>query len=130
MDTVAETYDEKKRRWFLNIQRAWQAYLKIGAVLGTLGGLAVWIWFIALGGLWGFFFGWILAGLIGWFVLRFIWLPVLLGGLFLLLYALPSQMQVAAFKIFTLGGLLYFFTQRYSKKVLLKNKKGEQDNEA
>ncbi len=84
---------------------------------------------MTLWGLWGLFLGWIPAGLLGWLALRFIWLPVLIAGLFLLLYALPSQMHVVAFKIFTLGGLLYFLTQYYSKKTRLQNKKGEQDNE-
>lgn len=104
-------------------------YLKIGAILGTLGGVALWVWFTVLWELWGFFFGWILAGVLGWLVLRFIWLPALLGSLFLLLSALSVQMQVAIFKMFTLGGLFYFLAQYYSKKILFKNKKSAQDNE-
>lgn len=126
---MTETYKEKKQRWLLKIKGAWEDYLKVGAVLGIIGGIALWVWSIAIWGLWGFFFGWILAGVLGWFLLRFIWLLVLLAGVFLLFYALPPQMQTMTFKGLVIGSSSYFIIEYHLKKRLLENKKGAKDNE-
>ncbi|MBA4079257.1 MAG: hypothetical protein C0508_29785 [Cyanobacteria bacterium PR.023] len=104
MNTPFPTTEQKKQRWIIKAQTAWKSYLEAGAVFGgVLGGIGLWITFMALGGLWGFFLGWLPAGLLGWYVLRFIWLPLLIGGALLLFSSLDTQIQMVVLKALLFG---------------------------
>ena len=111
---MTQTETKEAPRWVQRLKSIWTEYLQVGAVMGILGAIGFWIWFMTLWGLWGFFLGWTPAALLG-LALRFIWLPVLLAGLFLLLQALPSKVAVIIFNIF-LFGIIYSYAADYAQK--------------
>jgi len=114
---MTETETKETPGWIQRLKSLWIGYLEVGTVLGTFGAIGFWVWFMTLWGLWGLFLGGIPAGLLGLLILRFIWLPVLLAGLFLLLQLLPSKVAVLVINGIFMAILLSYATPHYEKKI-------------
>lgn len=125
--TMTETETTETPGWIQRLKNIWTEYLQIGDVLGILGAIGFWIWFMDLWGLWGFFLGWIPAGLLGLLVLRFIWLPVVVTGLFFLFQAFSTTTQVIIFKIFIFGCTGLYVVES-AERNLRKKKKNNDKN--
>lgn len=116
MDDQKDSIDHSQRDYTRLIPNGWGKYLQIGNAFSIVGGIGLWIWFMTLWGLWGLFLGWIPTALIGWFLLRFIWLPVLLACLWLLFYALPQEIQLLALKALIFGTIFTVILSKARKK--------------
>lgn len=120
MNDQKDSIDHSQRDYTRLIQNGWWKYLQIGNAFSIVGGIGLWIWFMTLWGLWGLFLGWIPAALIGWFMLRFMWLPALLACLWLLFYALdyllPQQIQFLVLKVAGVSLIVAVISSQAGKK--------------